>query len=358
LATLATDKVWQVLFSVAIAIGLFVIFLAAYEGAYDLLRYPPWRDREFWPLQIGILLAFLSTFAMLYQASAERLTFTTENRSSRLRAMMLVQQALLVGWLAYACAAEGPIHRGFFSMRDAIIMVSLIGCVTSMLYWYGMGAIMSGESIAISQRVKRSLPKSFLGRAFLTWFYPGPATGYVFALANLASVMFVSLLAVFFVENNPQHIRIFTLFTLTGFFYVAGYLGLGNLLLYLIRRVSTVTLFTGTVIQCLLVLIGVATPWLIAEINGTYVRSYTLLHVTDPFWSCAMFLEGQGLTPTKETIPWLVVPPALIIFILNLIYVAPRVRERTAAKPLRMIEEDATFAPPPSAAEPASPWDE
>ena len=48
---------------------------------------------------------------------------------------------------------------------------------------------MVGESGELSERVKRTLPQSFFGRAMLTWFNPGPATGYLFAIANLLAVL-------------------------------------------------------------------------------------------------------------------------------------------------------------------------
>ena len=55
-------------------------------------------------------------------------------------------------------------------------------------------------------RVKRRLPQSFLGRAFLTWFTPGPGSGYVFAVANLGSALLLVLVAIGFgrVLVGPQ----------------------------------------------------------------------------------------------------------------------------------------------------------
>ena len=38
------------------------------------------------------------------------------------------------------------------------------------------------RTAALSPRVKRDLPQTLLGRIFLTWFAPGPGTGYMFAV--------------------------------------------------------------------------------------------------------------------------------------------------------------------------------
>src|SRR5690606_29816737 len=138
--------------------------------------------------------------------------------------------------------------------------------------------------------------------------------------------------------------------------YVAAYLGAGDLLLYLTRMVSSVTIFPAWVLQRLLVLLAVACTLLIADMNQVHVGSYTLLHVTNPLWSCVELLESRSGT-SADMIVWLVAPAGLILFLINLWIVAPRVREQTADKPLRMIEEDAASAPPAAAAEPVSPWD-
>jgi hypothetical protein len=357
LASLDTDRVWQILFTVGVVIGLLYAFLGACAAAEDILRHPPWRDRTFWMVNVGLVLLYASTFVLVYLAAAARLTFTAENRSTALRVTMLVQQGLFLGWLAYAWGQEiQQTGRMLFNFRF-IAMIVLLWMPIPAIYWFCVGALMSGENQELSQRVRRTLPQSLMGRAFKTWFFPGPETGYIFAVASLASIAaLVWILALFLIENGPRYQAV-SLFCLTCVSYVAVYLGIGNILLYLIRRISSVTLFTAAVIQCLLVLIGTAAPYLIAEFNRSYGRSYSLLHVTNPFWSCIELLEDPNSIVSAHAIPWLVVPPAIVIFFINLWLVAPRVREQAVAKPLRMVEEDAALAPPPAAPPPASPWD-
>ena len=61
------------------------------------------------------------------------------------------------------------------------------------IHWTLVGALMTGEQGVLSERVKRSLPRSVLGRMAFTWLNPGLGTGYVFTVANLVvlSVTFV-----------------------------------------------------------------------------------------------------------------------------------------------------------------------
>ena len=111
--------------------------------------------------------------------------------------------------------------------------------------------MMKGELPRLSNRAKRRLPRSFLGRVFLTWFNPGPATGYLFAISNLLwrTTIYLFLGAVVFREIFPERATqgiLRSLVDLTDrakiclliFAYVALYLGLGKLLVGMLRRFS------------------------------------------------------------------------------------------------------------------------
>ena len=81
---------------------------------------------------------------------------------------MVLQHVLGTGWAAWAWL--GP-ARG----DEELLYIFL--CLAG-VHWYAMGCFMTGEAPQLSQRVKRRLPQSFLGRTFFTWFNPGPGTGY------------------------------------------------------------------------------------------------------------------------------------------------------------------------------------
>ena len=63
--------------------------------------------------------------------------------------------------------------------------VLLIGTFVCLM---AIGGLVTGERGVISPRAQRTLPKTFFGRVFLTWFYPGPGLGYVFLICLFAAV--------------------------------------------------------------------------------------------------------------------------------------------------------------------------
>ena len=77
----------------------------------------------------------------------------------------------------------------------ALICLSALG-------WQVSGVFLTGESPELSPRVKRELPQSALGRMFLTWFAPGPGTGYMFVLCSFAAVGVLSV--IFAIAYNAE----------------------------------------------------------------------------------------------------------------------------------------------------------
>ena len=147
----------------------------------------PFAEAGFWQAMAALLTAYASYFVLVFLAAAARLTFASDNRSTRLRIVMLLQQLLFTGWITWIVFQPDAERPRYFHGRFLI----LLG-----LHWYAMGTLMTGESPELSARVKRNLPQSFLGRAMFTWFNPGPGTGYMFALANCAGTVVLILVAV------------------------------------------------------------------------------------------------------------------------------------------------------------------
>ena len=59
------------------------------------------NDAEFWQACGAILTAYATYFALVFYAAAAQITFASDNRSTRLRVIMLVQHLLFVGWMAW-----------------------------------------------------------------------------------------------------------------------------------------------------------------------------------------------------------------------------------------------------------------
>jgi hypothetical protein len=368
-ATVAKERHWQIVYSVLIIIGLFLALYAAVGWCHDLLRSPrmPFHEPGFWLANLTFLTAYASVFALFYLAAGAQLTFTAENRSTPLRIVMLVQQMLLAGWLAfYVARVPGRGETYLVIMRAAILYAGF-----STFYWFVMGSIMVGELPELSPRVKRGLPKSGLGRILFTWFNPGPGTGYLFAITNASAAVIFAALAITFSFASPLTLRgglpispmtMAPMDQLYAFLalliaYLIIYLGLGHLLIRALRRVSSqVTLATSFLVTGLLLFAGWGIPWVIAETMRPRPHGYTLLHITDPFSTCGEVLDRSAAAFSQFDILWRVLPAAATVLLVNLVYIIPEVRHVRITPPKR-VEEDTALAATAAPLKPISPWD-
>jgi hypothetical protein len=366
--TVTSEKHWQVVLSVFLIAGLLAAFLGSLTLVGELLSElrGAFTNAEFWQGNAAFLTGYLSYVVLLFYAAAAQITFASDNRSTRLRVVMVLQHLLLTGWLAWVWIMDP-------SVADYVLVtyMILIG-----LHWYVMGMFMTGESPQLSPRVRRQLPQSFLGRVFLTWFNPGPGTGYVLVISSLLGALAMVLLAVVVKESfglfrPPMGVRIpmgfridarqMLTFGVLGLSYVTVYLGVGLLLTRLLRCIVRVEILLTVLLQCLLTLVGLFVPWVVQSMwlrDPDYFR-FTWTRVPDPLCSLTHVMGRSGLPP--EALVLLVVVPgfALLILLLNLPAVAREVQQVRIAKPQRVAEEDAELAAQKAPHTPArtSPWD-
>ena len=362
--TLTSQKHWQVVLSVLMIIGLLWAFGLACSGCSSAVLWGvdlPVATALFWQINAAWLTAYATYFALFFYAAVAQITFSSDNRSTRLRVIMLVQHVCFVGWMAWATIAEQP-HSEML-----LVFLSCIG-----LHWYAMGALMTGESPMLSPRVKRGLPQSFLGRVFLTWFNPGPGTGYLFAVCGALGALMLVVMAVGVVEAfapvalvrgwSPGDFERLLVFGVLVVGYLTVYLGIGLLVIRLLHRLGQVVMFLGVLIQILLIAAGCAVPAVLQTMSYRYYYStgYSLLQISNPFWTLAHV--GDDPTLPMETATLLIVVPlaALIVFMLNLPGVVREVRHVRIAKPRRVAEEDAELAALVAPPQPirTSPWDD
>jgi hypothetical protein len=257
---------------------------------------------------------------------------------------------------------------GFRFRGDEVLL--LIFMVFIGLHWYVMGMFMTGESPQLSPRVKRQLPQSFLGRVFLTWFNPGPGTGYILVISSLLGALALVLLAVLASDSlgfssptrwSSVDTGQILAFGVLGLSYVTVYLGTGLLLTRLLRCFLHVEVLLTVLLQCLLGLMGLFVPWVVQSmwLGDPNYEHFTWIRVPDPLCSLVHLLGRYGLPP--EAFLLLVVIPgcALIVFVLNLPAVAREVQQVWIAKPQRVAEEDAELAAQKAPPQPlrTSPWD-
>ena len=356
LATLTPQRFLQVFILVLFVGALFMNLYGAIAmgiGAAFYGRTMIWgAGDEFVLLTLVLATHYATFFALAYYASAGMISFTSENRSTPLRICMLVQQAVFVGWMAY-----------FWIASDYDTDIVFIAMVFAAIYWYVMGTLLTAEKPGLSQRVRRRLPQSFFGRMFFSWLNPGPATGYMFVVANVTSIGLICLIAAtissFTMTRTTGWPHVDDLFYLVviGWGYIIGYLGLGLLVVGALRRVAIVTMLASVLINCLLVLAGFGVPYAIKSMSLDLRQAdYTLLQITDPFCSLTHIAEGGSFTDANVLA--LIVPGiAMCILLLNIPRVIRELRVVREAAPARVLADEAEMNPPPEAL-PQNPWDE
>jgi hypothetical protein len=292
LGTLTRSRHWNTLLSVLFLIGLLIVAFTSFQfTAILVMAHPPLDTASFWITNLLVVTILGSFLVLAILAAAGNISFASDNRSTRLRIVMFVQQMLFIGALTY----------GWLMGEDAEILLMLIGLVAS--YWMFMGTLMIGESGQLSLRARRRLPTSFLSRACFTWFNPGPGTGYLFAVLNLFTVWLIyvamltaSQLTGFRGQPDSPGWLLFGSLTVA---YAALFLGLDRILLLLMNRLRiSITMLTSLLVQICLLLVTSSVPFIVtlwaSDFRGA---EYSLLQCPNWLWTLQAAAFGMYDTP-------------------------------------------------------------
>jgi hypothetical protein len=355
LATSTQNRVSQVFMSVGFIVMLlfacFSALTAANEAIFSGFGFRLLDSEEFWVFTAALFTFYATSFALAFYAAAAMITFATENRSTPLRICMLVQQAAWVGWMSFAW-----IHDQL-QLEGLVYLVMFAG-----MYWYVMGTMLTSERPEMSQRVKRQLPSTKLGRVFCTWLNPGPGSGYMFVIANttaLAAVCMLGIIASSFSTTAPRGwpgADELMLLLILGWSYLVAYLGLGMIVIGALRRVAEVTLLASVLVHFLILLAGSGIPSVVQAMS-VEMRDldYSFLQITNPFWSLSHVADG-GMAEGYVLV--FIVPAAAICMLLvNLRGVVRELQQVRIAPPPRVMADEAELHPPPEM-QPTNPWDE
>lgn len=357
LATVTNSKAWQSVLSVAVII----LFLVAFFGAVGLslsliVEDTGWRqfdDSNFWVGTISILTFYFSYLALLYYAAAAAITFASENRSTKLRVVMLAQHFLFFVWFTWIFIEA--------SYDDDVLCVMATFLA---LHWGIHGALMVGENPALSPRVRRSIPKTVVKRLYSNWFLPGPARGYLFATSGMISgavtIFCYCVLTPFFsFSGNVDYSKTFAyVAAITA--YVVIYLGVGRLLMIGIRRVGSGDVFLSAIIHLLLLLFGVFVP-IIIQLSSYWLpnNEYSIVQISNPFWTLSTIMSKWNSiwSPQLSAAIILLTIGAGLMFVLQIIISANDIVPNRQAAPSRVTEDDLLLSPQ-GAGGPETPWDE
>lgn len=329
LATLAPNRAGQTLALLAVlAVLVFAEFLC---GAYCMevvLGGSMGDELDAIIFTTITLLVGVSCMFVFVKAAAARIGPVTENRSSGLRWSMFWQQLLWVAVIEFLVLwyedAE-PLNFG----------VMIVG-----MYWLVMGTLMLSESPELSPRVQRQLPSTLAGRSLLTWFNPGPGTGFVFAISSgtvAASVMGLS--GVFVGGRDPRTDPITFAMIIVG--YLMAYLGITRLIvLPLSKRFgNTLTIPIATLVAVL----GVAafTPMILSVLTtGAPLNNYSSLEAIDWAWTLFHAFDQNFNTPLAA----LILLVGSVIVLINLALLMKEFTFRRVAVPQRVLADDREHA--------------
>jgi hypothetical protein len=256
------------------------------------------------------------------------------------------------------------------------------------IFWAIAGALLTGENTQLSPRAKRNLPQTFVGRVLLTWLNPGSASGYTFALLNLAGVIATVLLVLanvsFFshpavlalAQRSPKlageviySLRInedlpadssWFWASLAVWGYVAGYLGSVRLLTSFARKYAPLNMLAVFLLQLVVVLMGAIIPFLlltIQTIGDPASWYYTELQLPNWLWTMWELTWPTSRVTISKVIPGFVFAVGGFIFLLNLIAASFEVEQVRTLAPARVLEDDASLKPQEPKKK-KNPWDE
>ncbi|HEV7279327.1 MAG TPA: hypothetical protein VGN57_03860 [Pirellulaceae bacterium] len=285
--TASRSKLVMVLLSVLTVIALLIGGgIVTFWQLIMLSEQPPYDDVGFWAA-MGALVSFsIAGIVLLVNAAAASITFASENRSTRLRAIMLVIGAMIIGWWCFPAINY---------QQAGVVQVIPIFCLC---YWGLMGSFIVGERGALSPRVRRSLPRSTMGRVFLAWFCPGSGAGYFFVVANvIGASIFAAVLYgaadIFDPDTSAFAEETLTVCIVTPL-YAISYLGFVRLFAQGLNRLLPLGILLSFFLGIVVLVVGSIVPWALQALLGpSYAYEYSALQASNPFWTYYRIIDGE-----------------------------------------------------------------
>lgn len=347
----------QVLISVLLVmcLGLTLIGVISFLGEFVPRSSVDIADPWFWTGNFAFLSFYAAIFALLHAAAAAQISFTSDNRSTPLRKRIILLLACFIGWVSVLPAAES-------NARDIWLVAILLTGIGSVIFLYAMGSLLTSEWPHLSRRVQRSLPRTALGRVCLTWFNPGPNTGYMFTISTLMAVNLVGAVLALIVPPvrggfpTPNAV---SWFCLLSWCYVVIFLGIGKLLVSVVRTVTFVQLSAGFLLHLLLFLLACGVPQVIYLMTPSLRmgEQFSLLQITNPVWTLSALLENGPAAVEAPILLGILGPVAGMVLLANVRAAATAVGYFPRGLPDRILQEEAALHLP-SEIRPRNPWDD
>ncbi len=307
--------------------------------AIDLIQYgnPLSADETLFAI-VSVLAIGISAAAILLSATAAKLTPESENRSTGIRIAVLVHLACVIGVAGYAIAS-GQAAR---TPPEGLIYIPMVLSIYLAGFWTVVGALMAAESPAMTPRIRRELPGTFLGRLLLTWLTPGPATGVIFAMATFTIAAVAAHLMLWgLVESGANAWTRTTLesqrlvLLLVGCYLMFALVAV-RIIVGMLRWKQPVKVSVGIAAMTVVLLAMAVVPYSI-QLHWNDYRSfeYSAWQFTNWLWT----IDQAGSDALDTGVVYLVIALGLISFLSHLLLVGQRVLPQRLATPERVQEE-------------------
>ncbi len=332
-APLATGRTGQITSLLALLSILVVAEWAIGFLALGLiLQGNPMSGEETAYVVFASIVFCLTASSIFLAAAAAQLAPESENRTTAIRIAVLVHQTALIGVMAYSLSL-GP---------DVAWPTTFLIGSHLLVMWVVVGAMLSAEASTITARMRRSLPSTFLGRLFLTWLTPGPATGLVFAVVNIVVLMGTLHWLADRVTNiqGTSRIRTLTVPIQDALPLLAAYLAFAlvgvRALVAGLRARNPVRVSIGLAAMAVVLLLMAIVPYSIGlHLNEYRTYGYSLAQVTNWAWTIGLALNRN----LPDEAFYLVLALGAIAFIGHLVFVGRTVLPQKLATPRRVLEE-------------------
>jgi hypothetical protein len=306
LASLAKGRGWQVFVSVALITALLFATVMSFFAVTSMVMFvgPMLRDMTFWTGMLTVVCMYTTYLALAFQVSTAQLTFESDNRSSRIRVMLVLQFLTALAWTAYWWVTQPPANE-----FQVLAFMSLLFFV----HWFVAGAFLAAEGPGFSKRVARQVPRRRALRSVVALFFPGPGTGLGFLSSNLICV--VALVAL--IESISRLLgrpaaatpaivsaRWPSAVSLAAACYVYVYSGIGAFVVRSIRQWRNVPIIAGAAITWLIAAAGSLIPTFVALVlTDQKSPEYRIWQISDPIATIAELLQSSRFELALVAIP-------------------------------------------------------
>jgi hypothetical protein len=186
MSTMAKNRGLQGLVTVGVMGGLASFFFQVIAGVYGFISMDiiSLSDPDFWWVAAIVVVVGASYFVLFHEVAVARLTFESDNRSTRLRVIVAAQFWLMWAiFITYIIARNEPLE-----WRMVAVLVVLSG-----LHWSFHGLFQTTEENSLSRRVRREIPRNTVWRLIKTPFLPGGSRGFILVLFHLAALWLIAV---------------------------------------------------------------------------------------------------------------------------------------------------------------------